>query len=356
LEEVNIVKQNFYRIKDEYFSRKFSMSDLLNPEIETLTQKAEQYRQLLSNLHNEISKVIVGQDRIIIKLIIALLSRGHVLLEGVPGLAKTLLIRTLSECIDSNFVRLQFTPDLLPADITGTKIYDHNSASFRTVQGPIFSHFVLADEINRAPPKVQSALLEAMQEKQVTIQGETFPLKEPFFVMATQNPIETEGTYKLPEAQIDRFMFKLLISYPRREEESKIIQRFTEGFDVRVQKIISVAQLMEIQKFTSQIYADQKIHEYVAQIVDATRHPEDYDLDIDNKVEYGASPRASLWLTVGAKSQAILNGRGYVTPQDVRDITYDVLRHRILLTYDAEAEDITSDQIIKTIIEKIPVP
>ncbi|HKU84255.1 MAG TPA: MoxR family ATPase [Candidatus Nitrosocosmicus sp.] len=332
------------------------MSDLLNPEIETLNQKAEQYRQLLSNLHNEISKVIVGQDKIIMKLIIALLSRGHVLLEGVPGLAKTLLIRTLSECIDSNFVRLQFTPDLLPADITGTKIYDHNSASFRTVQGPIFSHFVLADEINRAPPKVQSALLEAMQEKQVTIQGETFPLKEPFFVMATQNPIESEGTYRLPEAQIDRFMFKLLISYPRREEESKIIQRFTEGFDVRVQKIISVPELMEIQKFTSQVYADQKIREYVAQIVDATRHPEDYDLDIDNKVEYGASPRASLWLTAGAKSHAILNGRGYVTPEDVRDIIYDVLRHRILLTYDAEAEDITSDQIIKTIIEKIPVP
>lgn len=332
------------------------MSDLLNPEIETLNQKAEQYRQLLSNLHNEISKVIVGQDKIIMKLIIALLSRGHVLLEGVPGLAKTLLIRTLSECIDSNFVRLQFTPDLLPSDITGTKIYDHNSASFRTVQGPIFSHFVLADEINRAPPKVQSALLEAMQEKQVTIQGETFPLKEPFFVMATQNPIESEGTYRLPEAQIDRFMFKLLISYPRREEESKIIQRFTEGFDVRVQKIISVPELMEIQKFTSQVYADQKIREYVAQIVDATRHPEDYDLDIDNKVEYGASPRASLWLTAGAKSHAILNGRGYVTPEDVRDIIYDVLRHRILLTYDAEAEDITSDQIIKTIIEKIPVP
>ena len=332
------------------------MSDLLNPEIETLNQKAEQYRQLLSNLHNEISKVIVGQDKIIMKLIIALLSRGHVLLEGVPGLAKTLLIRTLSECIDSNFVRLQFTPDLLPADITGTKIYDHNSASFRTVQGPIFSHFVLADEINRAPPKVQSALLEAMQEKQVTIQGETFPLKEPFFVMATQNPIESEGTYRLPEAHIDRFMFKLLISYPRREEESKIIQRLTEGFDVRVQKIISVPELMEIQKFTSQVYADQKIREYVAQIVDATRHPEDYDLDIDNKVEYGASPRASLWLTAGAKSHAILNGRGYVTPEDVRDIIYDVLRHRILLTYDAEAEDITSDQIIKTIIEKIPVP
>jgi len=332
------------------------MTDLLNPEIEELNQKAEQYRHLLSKMHSEISRVIVGQDEIISKLTMALLSRGHVLLEGVPGLAKTLLIKTLSECIDSNFVRLQFTPDLLPADIIGTKIYDHNSASFRTVKGPIFSHFVLADEINRAPPKVQSALLEAMQEKQVTIQGETFPLKEPFFVMATQNPIESEGTYRLPEAQIDRFMFKLLISYPQKEEESKIIQRFTEGFDVKVQKIISNDQLTEIQIFNNQIYTDQKIHEYVTQIVDATRHPEDYDLDIDKKIEYGASPRASLWLTVGAKSNAILNGRGYVIPQDIQDIVYDVLRHRILLTYDAEAEYITSDHIIKTIIETIPVP
>lgn len=331
------------------------MTDMLNPEIQELNRKAEQYRQLLSNIHNEISKVIVGQDKIIVKLILALLSKGHVLLEGVPGLAKTLLIKTLSECIDSNFVRLQFTPDLLPADIIGTKIYDHNSTSFRTVKGPIFSHFVLADEINRAPPKVQSALLEAMQEKQVTIQGDTFPLKEPFFVMATQNPLESEGTYKLPEAQIDRFMFKLLISYPRRDEESEIIHRFTEGIDVKIQEIISTDQLMEIQKFNHQIYTDQKIRDYVAQIVDATRHPEDYDLDIDNNIEYGASPRASLWLTMGAKSNAILNGRGYVIPQDIQDIAYDVLRHRILLTYDAEAEYITTDQIIKTILEKISV-
>ena len=332
------------------------MHDMLNPEIEELNRKAEQYFQLLSNVHNEISKVIVGQDKIIVKLILALLSKGHVLLEGVPGLAKTLLIKTLSECIDSNFVRLQFTPDLLPADIIGTKIYDHNSTSFRTVKGPIFSNFVLADEINRAPPKVQSALLEAMQEKQVTIQGETFPLREPFFVMATQNPIESEGTYKLPEAQIDRFMFKLLISYPQKDEESKIIHRFTEGIDVKIQKTISADQLIEIQKFNHQIYTDQKIRDYVAQIVDATRHPEDYDLDIDNKIEYGASPRASLWLTVGAKSNAILNGRGYVIPQDIQDIAYDILRHRIILTYEAEAEYITSDQIIKTILEKIPVP
>jgi MoxR-like ATPase len=328
----------------------------LNPEIEQLTQKAEQYSELLCDIHSEISKVIVGQDKIIEKLILALLSKGHVLLEGVPGLAKTLLIKTLSECIDSGFVRLQFTPDLLPADIIGTKMYDHNSTSFKTIKGPIFSNFVLADEINRAPPKVQSALLEAMQEKQVSIQGETFPLVQPFFVMATQNPIESEGTYKLPEAQVDRFMFKLLISYPQKEEESKIIQRFTEGLEINVSKIISAEQLLEIQAFNHKVYTDQKICDYVAQLVDATRHPENYGLDIDHQIEFGASPRASLWLTLGAKSKAILSGRGYVTPQDIQDIAYDVLRHRILLTYEAEAEGITSDQIIKTIMEKIPVP
>ena len=332
------------------------MTSILNSEIEFLNKKAEYYRQILDNLHKEISRVIVGQDKIIVKLLLALASRGHVLLEGVPGLAKTLLIRTLSECIDSNFVRLQFTPDLLPADIIGTKIYDHNSTSFRTVKGPIFSHFVLADEINRAPPKVQSALLEAMQEKQVTIQGETFLLKEPFFVMATQNPIESEGTYRLPEAQVDRFMFKLIISYPKIEEETKIIQRFTEGFDTKVKKIISADQLIEIQKFSNNIYADEKIRDYIAHIVDATRHPSDYGLDINNSIEYGASPRASLWLTLGAKSNAIINGRGYVIPQDIHDVVYDVLRHRVLLTYEAESEFMTSDQIIKTIIEKIPVP
>lgn len=328
----------------------------MDPEIEQLNQKAQQYSNLLNDMHHEISKVIVGQDKIIEKLILALLSKGHVLLEGVPGLAKTLLIKTLSECIDSDFVRLQFTPDLLPADIIGTKIYDHNSTSFKTIQGPIFSNFILADEINRAPPKVQSALLESMQEKQVSIQGETFSLPNPFFVMATQNPIESEGTYKLPEAQVDRFMFKLIISYPQKEEESKIIQRFTEGINIKASRIISTQQLLEIQDFNQKVYADQKIREYVAQIVDATRHPENYELDIDNKIEFGASPRASLWLTLGAKSKAILDGRGYVIPQDVQDIAHDVLRHRVLLTYEAEAEDITTDHIIEKILEKIPVP
>lgn len=334
----------------------FRADDKLNAEIEQLNQKAKQYSENLQLMHNEISKVIVGQDKIIEKLILSLLSKGHILLEGVPGLAKTLLIKTLSECIDSGFVRLQFTPDLLPADIIGTKIYDHNSTSFKTIQGPIFSNFILADEINRAPPKVQSALLEAMQEKQVSIQGETFFLPNPFFVMATQNPVESEGTYRLPEAQVDRFMFKLLISYPQKDEESKIIQRFTEGVKVKASKIISVQQLVEIQEFNQMIYADQKIRDYVAEIVDATRHPENYGLDLDNKIEFGASPRASIWLTLGAKSKAIICGRGYVIPQDVQDIAHDVLRHRILLTYEAEAEDITTDDIIDKILEKVPVP
>lgn len=328
----------------------------MSSEIEQLNHDAKQYSLLLNKLHTEISKVIVGQDKIIEKLLLALLSQGHVLLEGVPGLAKTLLIKTLSECIDSNFVRLQFTPDLLPADIIGTKIYDHSTASFSTIKGPIFSNFILADEINRAPPKVQSALLEAMQEKQVSIQGETYHLDQPFFVMATQNPIESEGTYKLPEAQVDRFMFKLLISYPKQEEESKIIERFTKGITINASKIISTEKLLELQKFNQKIYVDEKIRDYVSRIVDATRYPKNYDLDMSDKIEFGASPRASIWLTMGAKSQALLKGRGYVTPQDIKDVAHDVLRHRILLTYEAEAEDMTSDQIIDSILDKIEVP
>lgn len=345
-----------FNYKKWFFWLVIPKSDMLNSEIEQLNQKAKTFSSRIQSMHDEISKVIVGQNDIIEKLILALISNGHVLLEGVPGLAKTLLVKTISECIDSDFVRLQFTPDLLPADIIGTKIYDHSSTSFKTMQGPIFSNFVLADEINRAPPKVQSALLEAMQEKQVSIQGETILLPNPFFVMATQNPIESEGTYRLPEAQVDRFMFKLLMSYPQKEEESKIIQRFTEGINLKASKIISTQQLVEIQNFNQKVYADSKIRDYVAQIVDATRYPENYDLDIKNKIEFGASPRASLWLTLGAKSKAILEGRGYVIPEDVQNISLDVLRHRILLTYEAEAEDITSDEIINKILEKVPVP
>ena len=328
----------------------------MNKEIQELNKKAEKYSEKIKKVHSEISKIIVGQENIIEKLLIALISDGHILIEGVPGLAKTLMIKTLSECLDCSFVRLQFTPDLLPADITGTKIYNHKDISFKTVKGPIFTNFILADEINRAPPKVQSALLEAMQEKQVSIQGDTLKLNKPFIVLATQNPIESEGTYKLPEAQVDRFMFKMLINYPTKDNEIEIIERFTEGAKHPVSKLLSSKQILEMQKFNQNIYADKKIKEYVAEIVDATRHPEKYGLDINGHIEYGASPRASLWLILAAKAHAMMNGRGYVKPEDVKAIAYDVLRHRILLTYEAEAEQKTSDEIITKILEKIRVP
>ena len=328
----------------------------MNKEIQELNKKAEKYSKKIRQVHSEIGKIIVGQEDIIEKLLIALISDGHVLIEGVPGLAKTLMIKTLSECLDCGFVRLQFTPDLLPADITGTKIYDHKDISFKTMKGPIFTNFVLADEINRAPPKVQSALLEAMQEKQVSIQGDTLKLNKPFMVLATQNPIESEGTYKLPEAQVDRFMFKILIGYPTIDDEIEIIERFTEGVKHSVSKLLSSKQILEMQEFNQKIYVDKKIKEYVAEIVDATRHPEKYGLDINGYIEYGASPRASLWLILAAKAHAMVNGRGYVKPEDIKSIAYDVLRHRILLTYEAEAEQKTSDEIITKILEKIKVP
>jgi len=328
----------------------------MSQEINNLTNQAKDFSIKLQNLQREISKIVVGQVDIIEKLIIALLSHGHVLLEGVPGLAKTLLVQTLSDCIDAKFVRLQFTPDLLPADITGTKIYDHTSTSFTTIKGPIFSNFILADEINRAPPKVQSALLEAMQENQVSIQGDTLPIESPFFVMATQNPVESEGTYKLPEAQVDRFMFKLLISYPSKDQESEIIQRFTEGVSYKASKILSVQELSEMQSFVPKIYADEKIRNYITEIVDATRFPKKYDLPLYDQIEYGASPRASIWLSISAKANALLHGRGYVIPKDVQDIAHDVLRHRIILTYEAESEEITTDNVIQKILEKIKIP
>ncbi|NOZ81157.1 MAG: MoxR family ATPase [DPANN group archaeon] len=328
----------------------------MDKTIKALNKTAERHAEHLTKIRKEIGKIIVGQDSIIEKLLIALLSNGHVLIEGVPGLAKTLMVKTLSQSFDCGFVRLQFTPDLLPADITGTKIYDHRNSSFKTVKGPLFTNFVLADEINRAPPKVQSALLEAMQERQVSIQGDTLKLPRPFLVLATQNPIESEGTYKLPEAQVDRFMFKLLIDYPSKEEEVEIIDRFTEERSFAMAKMLNAKQIMAMQHFNKQIYADRKIKEYVAELVDATRHPETYSLDIDGHIEFGASPRASLWLILAAKAHALIHGRGYVKPEDVKAIAPDVLRHRILLTYEAEAEEITSELIIKKILETIKVP
>ena len=328
----------------------------INKEIQNLNKKAEVFSKKITKVHSEISKVIVGQEEAIKKLIIALISDGHILIEGVPGLAKTLMVKTVSDCLSCGFVRLQFTPDLLPADITGTKIYDHKNVSFKTIKGPIFTNFILADEINRAPPKVQSALLEAMQEKQVSIQGDTIKIKKPFMVLATQNPIESEGTYKLPEAQVDRFMFKLIIGYPNKEDETEIIERFTEGLKISVSKLLSAKQILEMQDFNQKIYADRKIKEYVAEIIDATRNPKNYDLDLGDYIEYGASPRASIWLIIGAKANAMINGRGYVKPEDIKAIAHDVLRHRVLLTYEAEAEQKTSDEIITQILDKIKVP
>lgn len=328
----------------------------MNAEIKKLTTKAAEHAKQTDALTAEIGKVIVGQEEIVKKLLIALIANGHVLVEGVPGLAKTLLIKTIAQTIGGSMQRIQFTPDLLPADIVGTKIYDHKSSSFTTRKGPIFANLILADEINRAPPKVQSALLEAMQERQVTIQGETFPLDRLFLVMATQNPIETEGTYKLPEAQVDRFALKLLIRYPTKKEEQEIVARTTKAISVIPKKIAAVAGIVSMQDFCRQIYADQKIEEYVTSIVDATRQSGDYGMSIQNYIEMGASPRASIWLTLCAKATAMMEGRGYVVPEDVKYVAHDVLRHRIIVSFEAEAEGISADQLITSVMENVKIP
>ena len=328
----------------------------MNKEIEELNKKAEAYSKTLGNLQTEVQKVIVGQHDVLRKMLICLIADGHVLVEGVPGLAKTLMIKSLSQSLGLSFQRIQFTPDLLPADIVGTRIYNQKTASFTTKTGPIFANFILADEINRAPPKVQSALLEAMQERQVTIGDESYKLDLPFLVLATQNPLETEGTYRLPEAQVDRFMFKVLIDYPNKKEEKEIINRMTSGAVFSVSEVIGKSKILELQKFVPKIYVDDKIKDYITDIVFATRKPEDYGLDINGMIDYGASPRASIWLTMAAKANALLNERGYVLPEDVKEIAFEVLRHRILISYEAEAEDLTSDDIIKQILDKIKVP
>lgn len=324
--------------------------------IQELNAKAQEYSGEINKILDEIKQVIVGQTGVLDRLMISLIADGHVLLEGVPGLAKTLMVKTLSDALDTEFCRIQFTPDLLPADIVGTKIYEPKTTSFTTQKGPIFHNFILADEINRAPPKVQSALLEAMQERQVTIGGNTYILNAPFLVLATQNPLETEGTYRLPEAQIDRFIFKILIDYPSKAEEKIIIRRMTGGAHYDVKRMISESRIMEIQQFNREVYADETIEDYVTDIVDATRHPADYDLDLGDLIEYGVSPRASIYLILAGKAHAIMNGRGYVIPEDVKSIAADVLRHRILLSYEAEAREVTTDQIIETILKKIRSP
>ncbi|MDE7142087.1 MAG: MoxR family ATPase, partial [Muribaculaceae bacterium] len=302
-------------------------------------------------------QTIVGQKHLVESLLIALLSNGHVLLEGVPGLAKTLAIKTLAQLIDAKYSRIQFTPDLLPADVIGTMVYSVKSEQFQIKRGPIFANFVLADEINRAPAKVQSALLEAMQERQVTIGDNTFRLDEPFLVMATQNPIEQEGTYPLPEAQVDRFLLKVVIGYPTREEEKLIIRQNITNQKTEVRPLLKPEEIIEAQKIVEQIYIDEKIERYIVDIVFATRFPADYGLaDLQSIIAFGASPRASISLARAARSYAFLRQRGYVIPEDVRAVCHDVLRHRIGLTYEAEANNITSDEIISEILDKVIVP
>lgn len=311
----------------------------------------------LNLIRNGMSRRIVGQKHLVDSLLTALLANGHILLEGVPGLAKTLAIKTLATLVDAKYNRIQFTPDLLPADVIGTLIYSIKKESFEVKKGPIFANFVLADEINRAPAKVQSALLEAMQERQVTIGDETYPLDRPFLVMATQNPIEQEGTYPLPEAQTDRFLLKVVIGYPTREEEREIIRQNISGAVDELQAVVSKSEIDELQKIVTQIYIDEKIENYIVDIVFATREPARYGLkDMEDMVEYGASPRASISLAKAAKAYAFLQGRGYVVPEDVRAVSHDVMRHRIGLTYEAEANNITSDEIVTAVLDKVQVP
>ncbi len=329
----------------------------MHVDIEAIHRKIQQESAFVEKITSEIGKVIVGQKYMIERLLIGLLSNGHVLLEGVPGLAKTMAVKTLSACINTKFQRIQFTPDLLPADLIGTLIFDQRTGSFNTKKGPIFANLVLADEINRSPAKVQSALLEAMQERQVTIGEQTFKLDEPFLVLATQNPIEQEGTYPLPEAQVDRFMLKLAIGYPNKEEELEIMRRMTRDEVPQAQAVVSPADIVKARAVVREVYIDEKVERYIVDIVFASRNPKDYGLEeLEDLIAYGASPRASIYLSLAAKAHAFLRRRGYVTPEDVRSVGMDVLRHRIILTYEAEAEEVTSEDVVRKILNKIEVP
>lgn len=326
-------------------------------DIKTINEKIEKESAFVDLLTLEMNKVIVGQKHMVERLLIGLLGQGHILLEGVPGLAKTLAINTLSQAVDGTFSRIQFTPDLLPADVVGTLIYNIKENDFSIKKGPIFANFVLADEINRAPAKVQSALLEAMQEKQVTIGDETFVLDKPFLVMATQNPVEQEGTYPLPEAQVDRFMLKTVIDYPKMDEEQLIVRANLKGGFEKVNPVVSIKQILNAQKAVHEVYMDEKIEKYILDIVFATRYPEKYKLaDLKPLISFGASPRGSINLANAAKCYAFIKRRGYVIPEDVRAVVHDVLRHRIGITYEAEAENVTSEDIINKIVNEIEVP
>ena len=326
-------------------------------DIRELNERIEKQSAFVTNIIAGMDQVIVGQKHLVESLLIGLLSDGHVLLEGVPGLAKTLAIKTLASLIDAQYSRIQFTPDLLPADVVGTMIYSQKDETFQVKKGPVFANFILADEINRAPAKVQSALLEAMQERQVTIGNETFRLPEPFLVMATQNPIEQEGTYPLPEAQVDRFMLKVVIDYPKLEEEKQIIRQNINGDKIVIKPILKADEILEARKVVRQVYLDEKIEKYIVDIVFATRYPEKYDLkDLKGMIGFGGSPRASINLALAARSYAFIKRRGYVIPEDVRAVAHDVLRHRIGLTYEAEASNLTSDEIVSMILNKVEVP
>jgi MoxR-like ATPase len=329
----------------------------MNANIAALNERVKEESSFVTLLRTEINKVIVGQSRMVERLLIGLLTRGHILLEGVPGLAKTLSVETLSKIVHTGFKRIQFTPDLLPADLIGTMIYNQKTGEFVPKKGPIFSNIILADEINRAPAKVQAALLEAMQERQVTIGDTTYPLAEPFLVMATQNPIEQEGTYPLPEAQVDRFMLKLRVEYPTREEEALILSRMADGVVPEVNRVITVDKIVAARKIVNEIYMDPKVEEYIINIIFATREPVKSGLpDLKDLIEYGASPRATLFLSRAARAHAFIRGRGYVTPEDIKSIGMDVLRHRIIATYEAEAENITSEDIVQKIFDNIQTP
>jgi MoxR-like ATPase len=329
----------------------------MSVDIAMLNEKVKEESSFVSLVRSELNTVIVGQNKMLERLLIGLLTRGHILLEGVPGLAKTLAISTLANVVDTGFKRIQFTPDLLPADLIGTMIYNQKTGEFVPKKGPVFTNILLADEINRAPAKVQSALLEAMQEGQVTIGDATYKLDDPFLVLATQNPIEQEGTYPLPEAQVDRFMLKLKITYPTREEEREILSRMVNGVVPAVSKIITVDQLKKARSVVSEIYMDPKVEEYIVNLIFATREPEKTGLaDIKNLISYGASPRATIFLARVARAHAFIRGRGYVTPEDIKSVGMDVLRHRIITTYEAEAENITSDDIVQRIFDSVEVP
>lgn len=326
-------------------------------DIRELNIIIEQQSAFITNITSGMNRVIVGQKHLVDSLLISLLSNGHILLEGVPGLAKTLAIKTLSQLIDADFSRIQFTPDLLPADVVGTLVYSPKSENFQVKKGPVFANFVLADEINRAPAKVQSALLEAMQEKQVTIGSTTYDLPSPFLVMATQNPIEQEGTYPLPEAQVDRFMLKVLIDYPTLEEEKLIVRENLAGKMPEVKPVVGVEDIIKARQVVEQVYIDEKIEQYIADVVFATRYPERYGLEnLKSLITFGASPRASINLAKAARAYAFIHRRGYVVPEDVRAVVHDVLRHRIGLSYEAEADNVTSEEIVSKIVNKVEVP